>query len=121
MASATFIAAVFVFISTSVVTDGQKPCCSPDKWTAHLLQKTGAYNSVTTVASKRDVSSLIYYDHTVKKMAIFSEIKNTTFNSTTYLQRIMDFNKGLEWRIDGKNCTRHVTTEPMPQPCFLGM
>ncbi|XP_060083930.1 uncharacterized protein LOC132563196 [Ylistrum balloti] len=119
MASTNFFMVVLVVVFMSLVTNGQKPCCSPEKWTAHLLQKTGAYNAATSGASKRNVSSHIYYDYTLKKLAIFSDVRNTTFNSSTYLQRIMDFNKGVEWRINGKNCTRHQTTEPMPQPCFL--
>ncbi|XP_069132794.1 uncharacterized protein [Argopecten irradians] len=107
-----------VLLLCCVAVYGQKPCCSPDKWTAHLLQKTGAYDT-DTGASKRDVSSRINYDYTLKKMSMFTETRNTTYNTSTFLQTIIDYNKGMEWRISGTDCTRHVTTEKMLPPCFL--
>lgn len=82
-----------VVILLAVPTSGQKPCCSPDKWTAHLMQKTGAYNSATFTASKADVDVYIFYDYTTKQMATNAAVRNATFKSYSYIQRIWDFNK----------------------------
>ncbi|OWF51962.1 uncharacterized protein LOC110448403 [Mizuhopecten yessoensis] len=111
-----FTCVVFLFAG---VTNGQTPCCSPDQWTGHLLQNTGEYNRVVDTASKADVSTFIYYDHPGRRLATLHDVYNQTTDNRTSVQRIINYSKGLEWRIVGKVCTLHKVTEVMPSPCFL--
>lgn len=44
---------------------------------------------------------------------------NQTSGNSSSVHRIINYSKGLEWRIVDQVCTRHKIAGAMPSPCFL--